>query len=349
VIAVSALAFFFNAEAIAATYTTSFTSTEDPFSENGRWIGGKTVGLAWSDFQSVPGLAFGKQPGTSPGVYDDAIALLTGTWGPNQTVQATVKTVNQNDSFVEELEIRLRSTVTANSSTGYECNFSARRSANAYVQIVRWNGAFGDFTPLDGRGGSSMALRNGDTITCTINGSTITAYINGVQKLQVFDSTFSSGNPGIGAFLQNATGLNGDYGFTSFTASDGLAAPPSPGTISLSASSYSVNEAAGSVVISAVRTGGSNGAVSVGYATSDGTAVAGSDYIASIGNLFWGDGDASSKTFSVPIINDAIAEANETFVVRLGTPTGGATVGSPSSATVTILKKQRGRPHPPHP
>src|SRR4029077_21073039 len=173
-----------------------------------------------------------------------------------------------------------------------------------------------------------------------IDGSTITAYINGVQKLQVVDSTYSSGNPGIGAFLQNATGVNGDYGFTSFTASDGLATPPPPpgtGTISLSASSYSVNEAAGSVVISAVRTGGSSGGVSVGYATSDGTAVAGRDYIASIGNLFWGDGDAASKSFSVPIINDAIAEANDTFVVRLGTPTGGATVGTPNSAAVTIL------------
>ena len=337
---VSALAFFSNAQAIAATYTTSFASTEDPISENGRWIDGKTAGLAWSDFRSVPGLAFGKQPGTSPGVYDDAIALLTGNWGPNQTVQATVRTVNQNDSIFEELEIRLRSTVTANSSTGYECNFSARSSANAYVQIVRWNGAFGDFTLLDARGGSSMALHNGDTITCTIDGSTITAYINGVQKLQVTDSTFSSGNPGIGAFLQNATGVNGDYGFTSFAASDGVAAPPSPpgtGSISLGASSYSVDEAAGSVVISAVRTGGSSGAVGVGYATSDGTAVAGSDYIAAIGNLSWGDGDAASKTFSVPIVNDAIAEANETFVVRLGTPTGGATVGSPSSGTVTIL------------
>ena len=255
----------------------------------------------------MPGLAFGKQPGTSPGVYDDSIALLTGNWGPNQTVQATVRTVNQNDNIFEELELRLRSTVTANSSTGYECMFSARSSTNAYVQIVRWNGPFGDFTLLDGRGGSSMALHDGDTIACTISGSTITAYINGVQKLQVVDSTYSSGNPGIGAYLQNATGVNGDYGFTSFTASDGIAdlRPSSPGTISLSASSYSVNEAAGSVVISAVRTGGSSGAVGVGYATSDGTAVAGSDYITSIGNLSWADGDASSKTFSVPIVNDA--------------------------------------------
>ena len=158
------LASLSGAEAIAGTYTTNFPVTENPISENGQWIGGKTAGLAWADFQSTPGLAFGKQPGTSQGVYDDSIALLTGTWGPNQTVQATVKTVNQNDGIFEELEIRLRSTVTANSSTGYECLFSARSSANAYVQIVRWNGPFGSFTLLDARGGSSMALHNGDTI-----------------------------------------------------------------------------------------------------------------------------------------------------------------------------------------
>jgi len=239
-----ALAFVSSTVAIAGTYTTNFPLTEDPISENGRWIGGKTTGLAWADFQSTPGLAFGKQPGTHPGLYDDSIALLTGTWGPNQTVQATIKMVNQNDGVLgvmwrlirrvqatvkrvnqndgifEELEIRLRSTVTANSSTGYECLFSVLNATNPYVQIVRWNGPFGDFTGLVSRGGSSVALHNGDTIKCTMSGSTITAYINGVQKLQVTDDTYTSGNPGIGAYLQGTTGVNGVYGFTSFTATD---------------------------------------------------------------------------------------------------------------------------------
>jgi hypothetical protein len=201
-------------------YSTSFPLAENPLSENSNWIGGKTTGLVWSDFQSTPGLAFGKQLGTNSLMTDDAIALLTGTWGPNQTVQATVKTVNQNDSIFEELEIRLRSTITANSSTGYECNFSARSSANAYVQIVRWNGPLNNWTLIDARGGTAYALNNGDTIKCTISGSTITAYINGVQKLQVTDSTYSNGNPGIGAFLAGATGVNEDYGFTSVTASE---------------------------------------------------------------------------------------------------------------------------------
>jgi hypothetical protein len=41
-----------------------------------------------------------------------------------------------------------------------------------------------------------------------------------MHKLQTTDRSYRMGNPGIGAFLQNTTGVNGDYGFTSFTASD---------------------------------------------------------------------------------------------------------------------------------
>jgi len=201
-------------------YTTNFPLAEDPISEGGNWINGKTVGLDWSDFQSTPGLAVGKEPGNSASIYDDSIALLAGTWGPNQTVHAVVKTVNQNDTIFEELEIRLRSTITAHRSTGYEINYGARSSVKAYLQIVRWNGAIGDFTILANKSGSVVALHDGDTIKATIVSKTIAAYINGMQKLQTTDRSYRTGNPGIGAFLQNTTGVNGDYGFTSFTASD---------------------------------------------------------------------------------------------------------------------------------
>ncbi len=323
-----------------ASYSTTFPVAENPLQEGGAWMGGKSAGLAWTDFQSVGNFAFGLQPGTSQSVYDDSIALLAGTWGPDQTVQATVRTLNQNDSIFEELEIRLRSTLSPNSSTGYECNFSARSSANAYVQVVRWNGPLGDFTLLDSRGGTAMALRDGDTIACSISGKVITAYINGVQKLQVSDSTFSGGNPGIGAFLQNGSGVNRDYGFTSVTATDGGQATPPPagsGSISLSASSYTVNEPAGSVQISAVRSGGSAGAVGISYSTSAGSALPDQDYTTTIGNLSWAAGDTAAKTFSVPILVDGTAEPNEAFTVNLASPTGGATLGTPSTATVTIV------------
>jgi len=63
-------------------------SHEEPISERGNWGNGKAVGLDWADFATVPGHAFGLELGTTG--YDDATALLTGNWGPNQTAQATV-------------------------------------------------------------------------------------------------------------------------------------------------------------------------------------------------------------------------------------------------------------------
>jgi hypothetical protein len=165
-------------------------------------------------------LAYGKQTGVSLTVYDDSIALLAGTWGANKTVQATIKTVGQTDAFVEELEIRLRSSIMPHSSTGYEINYAARCSVNGYLEVVKWNGPIGSFTILGGNSGTAVCLHDGDTIKASIIGDVITAYINGVQKVQITDNTFTSGSPGIGHFLFSASGVNSDYGFTSVTASD---------------------------------------------------------------------------------------------------------------------------------
>jgi uncharacterized protein YjdB len=196
----------------ARVYTTNFPLTENPISEGGNWINGQVVGLDWKNARTTPGLAFGTQTGN--GGYDDTVALLTGTWGPDQTVEATVYTVNQNPSIFEEVELRLRSSLSANSCTGYEVLFGV----NGYIQIVRWNGPLGNFTAL--ASAASALPTTGDVVKATIVGSTITAYLNGVQKLQVIDSTYPSGRPGMGFFLQGASGVNGDYGFTIFTASD---------------------------------------------------------------------------------------------------------------------------------
>jgi hypothetical protein len=194
-------------------YTTNFSLAEEPISENGNWINGQAIGLDWTNARTTPGLAFGTETGS--GGYDDTVALLTGTWGPDQTVEATVYTVHQNANITEELELRLRSSLSANRCTGYEVLFNVLGS----IQIVRWNGPLGGFTVLGGPGGPK--LTTGDVVKATIVGSTITAYVNGVQKLQVIDSTYSNGSPGMGFFLGRggAPGMNRDYGFTSFRAS----------------------------------------------------------------------------------------------------------------------------------
>jgi plastocyanin len=114
-----------------------------------------------------------------------------------------------------------------------------------------------------------------------------------------------------------------------------------PGTLGLSPSSYTVSEAAGSVTVHVSRTGGADGAVSVNYAATAGSATAGSDFTATSGTLNWGDQDSADKTFQVAIVNDSATESNETINLTLSSAGGGATLGT-SSGTITIQDDDSG-------
>ena len=227
----------------AASYQTSFPTTESPISEGGRWVNGRATGLDWADVNEASGLAMGTQTLSGNTPYDDSTAILTGLWGPDQTAWATVYATNTQTGCWEEVEIRLRSVVTANWNRGYECNFGLEGSGN-YAQIIRWNGPLADstnsngaYTPLDGRGVPG-GFRTGDVVKCSISGSspvTIRTYLNDVELFSVVDSSaarWTDGSPGIGFYLQaGSPSLQSDYGFTSFTASDGIGPTTSPGRV----------------------------------------------------------------------------------------------------------------------
>jgi len=111
------------------------------------------------------------------------------------------------------------------------------------------------------------------------------------------------------------------------------------GDIQFSSATYSEDENGvdGFATITVTRTGGDVGAVGVTYATSDATATAGSDYTAVTNTLSWASGDTDPKTFTVPITDDGDVEGPETVTLKLSDPTGGAELGTPSTATLTIL------------
>ena len=108
------------------------------------------------------------------------------------------------------------------------------------------------------------------------------------------------------------------------------------GSFNFTAASYSINEDGGSATLTVKRTGGSDGAVSVQYVTNGGTATANSDYTNASGTFSWADGDNADKTVTIAITNDMMDELDETVNVTLSNPTGGASMGSPSSAVLTI-------------
>lgn len=110
----------------------------------------------------------------------------------------------------------------------------------------------------------------------------------------------------------------------------------SPGSLEFSATGYSVDENVATLNVTLRRTGGSTGAVSVDYSSTDGTAVAGSDYQAVAGTLSLADGQTSA-TFPVTILDDTLYEGDEDFTLTLSNPQGGASLGTNTVATALIL------------
>lgn len=110
---------------------------------------------------------------------------------------------------------------------------------------------------------------------------------------------------------------------------------PSAGSLQFSLSEFSQTEDSATATISVTRTGGTSGAITVNYATSDGSATAGEDYNAASGTLSLANG-ASSATFQISLIDDSAYEGDETIDITLSSPTGGAVLGANNSATLTI-------------
>ncbi len=94
---------------------------------------------------------------------------------------------------------------------------------------------------------------------------------------------------------------------------------------------YAVDEEAGAAQITVTRGGGNLDAASV----ADGTATAGEDYAATLGTLEFAAGQLT-RTFTVAVADDPLVEGGETVNLTLSNPTGGAGLGSPPTAVLTI-------------
>ncbi len=116
--------------------------------------------------------------------------------------------------------------------------------------------------------------------------------------------------------------------------------PSVPVTIQFGSPTYSISEGAASASITITRSGGTGGAVAINFATSNGTATAGLDYTATSGLVFFNPGE-TTKTVTIPIIDDQLLEGNETVLLTLSGPTNGATLGSPATAVLTIVDNEQ--------
>ncbi len=156
--------------------------------------------------------------------------------------------------------------------------------------------------------------------------------------IPIADDGVTEGIETVGLFLDLPTG-GATIDLTTGTAT--LNIVDNAGSIAFASATYNVVEGDGNAVINLVRSGGSNGTVSVAWSVTGGSAINGQDYFGSSGTVVFSQGE-TQKPIIIPINDDSIVEGLESLTLALSNAGGGARVGSPGSALLRIFDNDAG-------
>ncbi|MGC9943972.1 MAG: Calx-beta domain-containing protein, partial [Verrucomicrobiota bacterium] len=191
---------------------------------------------------------------------------------------------------------------------------------SAAISVVRSNGVFGVVTmKYATENGTALAgtdyvgITNQNLVfssSQTSNAFNVTikndGYITNVEKtvkLSLYDLETSSGAQfGISNAVLRIINPN-FQGFVTLGATNFI------GTISSGVLNFAVN-----------RISGSLGSLAVQYATTNGSAISGRDYVGATNTLTWNSGDVSPRIVSIPLINPDAVGGNKQFGVTLSNP-----------------------------
>ena len=323
---------------VTATEGNSGTKTFDfTVSRTGLTTGATSVNFATANGTATAGTDFVARTGTiSWAANDTADKTISVTVNVDTAVEADenffvnlssptgailvksqgVGTIQNDDTNVAINNV----SITQGNSGTKTLNFTVTRtgltSGASSVKFATANGtatAGSDYVGKSGTVSWAAGDKSAKTISITINGDTT------VEPNETFFVNLSSATgatiataKGIGTILNNATALA--INNVSITEGD--------------SGTHTVN-------FTVTRTGLTSGASSVKFATADGTATAGIDYVAKSGTLSWAAGDTSAKTISITIESGTAFEADETFLLNLSAATGAMI--STGKGTGTIL------------
>jgi parallel beta-helix repeat protein len=220
---------------------------------------------------------------------------------------------------------------------------------DAGVKVITINRTFGSagtatvlFQTSDGT--ATAADYTSVSQTITFNDGEVSKTVN----VAITDDLFKEPDETVNLTLSNAGG-SGQLGAQTTALLTIVDDDPVGGYIRFSDANFDTTESSGSTDITVERLGTTTEAVTVNYATADdsgtGTVVpcatvnsiasSRCDFTTALGALRFAAGE-SSKTFVVLVSQDNYVEGPETLTLTLSNLTGGAALGTPSTATLTI-------------
>jgi hypothetical protein len=309
-----------------------------------------TVTLGAASGQTVT-VAYATADGTATAGVDYAATIGTATFAPGSTTQAVTVPVlgdtapEANETFVVNLSAPTNATIGDAQGTGTITDDDTTLS-------------IGDVTVTEGDAGTTTATftvtlsqpagAGGATFDIATSNGTATAGADYVARALTAQTIAAGGTTYSFAVTVNGDTL--DESDETFNVTVGnlaganLADSVAVGTITdddptpgLSINNVTVTEGnAGPVAANfTVTLGAASGqTVTVNYATADGTATAGSDYVATTGTLTFAPG-ITTQPVAVTVNGDIVPEATETFTVNLSAPTNAAIGAGTGTGTIT--------------
>jgi len=260
--------------------------------------------------------------------FESISLTLTNPGGSGGLGSPSTSTLNINDDdprpTVTINDVQLLEGNSGTTDAVFTVTLTGQTALQATVGFATSNNSatLSDYQPTSGQ----LTFNPGET-TKTIAVSVVGDTLGETNETFFVNLSFST-NSNISRFRGTGTILNDDT------------------SVQFSSPTYSINEGFVSVIFPVNRIGITSGSSTVQYATSDsagtatcsavtGNASANCDYASASGTLNFAPGE-TSKSFVVPLVDDGWLEGNESFMLTLSSPTG-ATLGSPASATVTIV------------
>jgi hypothetical protein len=314
------------------------------------------VTLSNPSYQTIT-VSFATADGNATAGSDYIATSGTVTFNPGETTKPiAVEVVGDNideiiETFLVNLSTPTNATIAASQGVGTILDDDGPTISIGSVSVTEGNTGFTNAVfpiTLSAPSVQDISVRCSTTSGTAISGSDFLALFNfsvlipagatsGTVTVRVRGDLVIEDDAQFTVTLLNPT--NATIAIGQGTATGTIINDDSNGKLQFSSATYSVNEDAGSIVITVNRVDGATSSATVDFATSNGTAVAGSDYTAVSGTLTFAHGE-TSRSFSIPILSDNIFEEDETINLTLSNPGGlpfsEVTLGNPSTAVVTI-------------